>query len=125
MAKAIDRFTTAANELDALLDRLQQETSAPPDPASLARLNDAIAQIERAFLDKNGLPGRPWFQHTLYAPGLTTGYASWPFPAVVQATRDRDAEALQLALRIVVERIDAATQKIGLARDLASGARGK
>ncbi len=125
IAKAIDRLTTAANELDALLDRLQQETSPPPDPAALARLNDAIVQIERAFLDKNGLPGRPWFQHTLYAPGLTTGYASWPFPAVVQATRDRDAEALQLALRTVVERIDAATQKIGLARDLASGAAGK
>src|SRR6266850_5470582 len=121
VAKAIDRLTTAANELDALLDRLQQETSAPPDSAALARLNDAIVQIERAFLDKNGLPGRPWFQHTLYAPGLTTGYSAWPFPAVVQATRDRDAEALQLALRIVVERIDAATQKIGVARDLASG----
>ena len=116
LAMAIDRLTTAANELDALLDRLQDGAS--PDPAALARLNDAIVQVERAFLDKNGLPGRAWFHHALYAPGLTTGYASWPFPSVVQAIRDRDPEALQGALRVVAERIDAAAEKLTLARDL-------
>lgn len=118
--RAIDRFTTAANELDARLDRLQ-EAAAGPDPAALGRLNEALVQVERSFLDKNGLPGRSWFHHVLYAPGLTTGYASWPFPGVVQALKDRDAEALQSALKVVVERIDAATQKIGAARDLVAG----
>jgi N-acetylated-alpha-linked acidic dipeptidase len=121
LTQAIDRFTSAGNELDALLDRAQENASASPDPAALARLNDAIVQVERAFLDKTGLPGRAWFRHTLYAPGLTTGYASWPFPGVVQALKDRDAGSLQAAIKVVVERIDAATQKIGAARDLADG----
>ena len=121
VTQAIDRFGGAANELDALLDRAQENASASPDPAALGRINDALVQVERAFLDKNGLPGRAWFRHTIYAPGLTTGYASWPFPAVVQALKDRDADALQSAMRVVVERIDAATQKIAAARELAAG----
>ena len=39
---------------------------------------------ERTFLQPDGLPGRPWFKHPVYAPGLTTGYASWPLPAIRQ-----------------------------------------
>src|SRR6185295_18732740 len=66
VTQAIDRLTTAANELDARLDRIQEANSGAPDPASLARLNDALVQVERSFLDKNGLPGRAWFRHVLY-----------------------------------------------------------
>jgi N-acetylated-alpha-linked acidic dipeptidase len=121
VTQAIDRLTTAANELDGLLDRAQENVTVAPDPAALARLNDDLVQVERAFLDKDGLPGRAWFRHTLYAPGLTTGYASWPFPGVVQALKDRDVEALRVALRVVVERIDAATQEINAAKEPAAG----
>jgi N-acetylated-alpha-linked acidic dipeptidase len=123
LAKAIEAFSARAADLDAALVRLEEgarEGGAPPDAGTLERLNDALVQIERAFLDPKGLPGRPWFRHTLYAPGLTTGYASWPFPGVVQALKDRNLEALQAALRVVVERIDAATQKVAAARDLAT-----
>jgi hypothetical protein len=87
----------------------------------LARLNDAIVRVERAFLSAAGLPGRPWFRHTLYAPGLTTGYASWPFPGVVQALRERDADALQAQMRVVVERIKDGTAKVAAARAIAEG----
>src|SRR5262249_18275713 len=121
VAQAIDRLTSSGIDLDAVLDRLQENPPASPDAQALARLNDAIVQVERAFLDKSGLPGRAWFHHPLYAPGLTTGYASWPFPGVVQALKDRDADALQAEIRVVVERIDAGAQKVAAARDLATG----
>ena len=48
------------------------------DRAELAKLNDSLAQVERAFLLEKGLPDRPWFKHAIYAPGLTTGYAAGP-----------------------------------------------
>jgi N-acetylated-alpha-linked acidic dipeptidase len=32
-----------------------------------------------------GLPGRPWFQHQVYAPGLYTGYGVKTFPGVREA----------------------------------------
>jgi N-acetylated-alpha-linked acidic dipeptidase len=119
--RAIDRLTAAASDLDAALDRLQDNAAAASDAAGLARLNDALVQVERAFLDKNGLPGRAWFHHPLYAPGLTTGYASWPFPGVVQALKDRDAAAVEAQVRNVAERIEAGTQKITAARGMADG----
>ena len=121
LVRSIDRLTAAASDLDAALDRLQDDPSAASDAAGLARLNDALVQVERAFLDKNGLPGRPWFRHPLYAPGLTTGYASWPFPGIVQKLKERDAAAVEAQVRNVAERIEAGTQKISAARGIADG----
>ena len=62
--------------------------------ANLARLNDLLAQVERAFLLEKGLPERPWFKHAIYAPGLTTGYAAWPLPAIRQALEDKNKSRL-------------------------------
>jgi N-acetylated-alpha-linked acidic dipeptidase len=75
----------------------------------LARANDALTRVERAFLLADGLPGRPWFKHAIYAPGVTTGYASWPLPGIRQAVVDNDAELLAAQLPALVARIDAAT----------------
>ena len=61
------------------------------------------------FLLPDGLPGRPWFKHAVYAPGLTTGYACWPLPGVRQAVLDNDATLLSKQAPALAERIDAAT----------------
>ena len=58
------------------------------------------------------MPGRPWFRHTLYAPGLTTGYASWPFPGLNQAILDQNPDMWDREVRRVVERLHAATQAL-------------
>ena len=72
-------------------DRAAEAVAKGGDPAAVRRLNDALIQVERAFLNADGLPKRPWFRHMLIAPGLTTGYAPWPFPALQQAIEERDA----------------------------------
>ncbi|MFQ5878507.1 MAG: transferrin receptor-like dimerization domain-containing protein, partial [Acidobacteriota bacterium] len=90
----------------------------------LARLNDALVRIERAFLDPRGLPGRPWFRHVLYAPGLTTGYAPWPFPGIRQALEDRDPDLLGAQMDVLIERIEAATRRIAAAASIAAGGLG-
>ena len=75
----------------------------------LAKVNDALSRIERAFLLPGGLPGRPWFAHAIYAPGLTTGYASWPLPGLRQALEDKDAPLFAAAADALTARIAAAT----------------
>jgi N-acetylated-alpha-linked acidic dipeptidase len=72
-------------------DRAVEAAMKSGDAASMKRINDALMQVEREFLDPKGLPGRPWFRHLLIAPGLTTGYAPWPFPALQQAVEEKDA----------------------------------
>src|SRR5205823_12547823 len=87
------------------------------EQAVLSRVNDRLQRVERAFLHHEGLPGRPWFKHTIYAPGLTTGYACWPMPGVRQAIQDKDAALLAAQLPILVRRIEAATDAMKAAED--------
>jgi N-acetylated-alpha-linked acidic dipeptidase len=39
------------------------------------KTNTKIKFLERQFLYENGLDGRSWFKHVVFAPGLWTGYA--------------------------------------------------
>lgn len=57
----------------------------PLEAAKVRRINTLFIQAERAFLSGNGLPLRPWFKHSIYAPGFYTGYASQPLPGVSEA----------------------------------------
>ena len=69
------------------------------DPKSdRARLNRLLSQTERALLLPKGLPNRPWFRHSVYAPGEYTGYAAVVIPGVNEAidAGDRQRAAQQL-----------------------------
>jgi N-acetylated-alpha-linked acidic dipeptidase len=122
LKEAIRRLADSAEALDRSVARLQDGAGVRLDQSLLSRLNEALVGVERAFLDARGLPGRPWFRHMIYAPGLTTGYAPWPFPGVVQALKERDAAALETQMRVLLERLKAGTDRIDQARRLAEGA---
>jgi N-acetylated-alpha-linked acidic dipeptidase len=83
-AAALDR---SAQRYDGLLARW----TAKPDHASslptagLADLNAKLIHTERALTSTDGLPGRPWFRHQIYAPGFYTGYGVKTLPGVREA----------------------------------------
>lgn len=107
LARAVSAFRTQANALDRATTELAERDGVPA--ARLARVNDALQRVERGFLLADGLPGRPWFKHAIYAPGLTTGYASWPLPGIRQAVLENDPALFKTQLPILIERIHAAT----------------
>jgi N-acetylated-alpha-linked acidic dipeptidase len=45
-------------------------------------INAELLQISRLFLNRTGLPERPWFKNQIYAPGAYTGYGAKPIAAV-------------------------------------------
>ena len=51
----------------------------------VVKYNERLAQFERGFIDPVGLPGREWFKHIVYAPGLWTGYQAEMFPSIVES----------------------------------------
>ncbi len=57
--------------------------------AQLSRINTALMEAERAMLGK-GLPHRPWFRHTIYAPGEYTGYTAVVIPGVNESMDRND-----------------------------------
>ena len=93
-------------------DRAASAALARGDAGATGRVNEALIAVERAFLDVKGLPNRPWFRHMLIAPGLTTGYAPWPFPALQQAVEERDAGMAADEVKRVVAALRAGTARL-------------
>jgi len=46
------------------------------------QLNQLLLQAERSLTHPDGLPGRPWYKHLLYAPGAYTGYGAKTMPGI-------------------------------------------
>jgi N-acetylated-alpha-linked acidic dipeptidase len=118
-------IVTALTELEAVgvaADASADRVIASGDAGAAARMSDALSQVERAFLNPQGLPGRPWFKHQLIGPGLTTGYAPWPYPALREAVEKKDAAMFGTEVKKVVAAIQAGTSKLRQAASLA-GAR--
>ena len=53
-------------------------------------LNIILKNAEQYLVSKSGLPGRPWYAHQIYAPGLYTGYGVKTLPGVREAIEQRD-----------------------------------
>jgi len=109
--------------LDAAVLRLKSSAAAydaasmhDVSPAAAARADTALQGVEMTLTDTRGLPGRPWYRHLIYAPGLLTGYGAKTLPGVREAIESRRwAEASDFigrtaaALESASARIDQAT----------------
>lgn len=75
----------------------------PADPHSF---NQSLRNAESALLSPQGLPRRPWFRHTIYAPGEFTGYAAIVIPGVNEAIEAPDAARAQAQLTVLTEALN-------------------
>jgi len=97
---AAQRFAAAGVAVRAL----QGNSSATS--STLVALNQSLRNAEEALLNPAGLPRRPWFKHTIYAPGEFTGYAAVVIPGVNEAIDAPDASRGQAQLAILTEALN-------------------
>ncbi len=100
----------AASRLAVAAQRVHALQSAPS--GDLAQLNFALRQTETAFLSESGLPGRPWYRHTIYAPGVLTGYAAVVIPGVNEAIDARDPNLAAQQLAVLTQALDHAASAL-------------
>ncbi len=100
---AAGRLANAARKVQPL------ETAASGD---LAKLNLALRQAETAFISEAGLPGRPWYRHTIYAPGEYTGYSAVVIPGVNEAIDAHNADLAAAQLTILTQALDRAARTL-------------
>ena len=75
---------------------------ANPNPkTSLAKLNKLLFTAEQNLTVDAGLPRRPWFRHTIYAPGYYTGYGVKTLPGIREGIEERDWKEAQEQIEIV------------------------
>jgi N-acetylated-alpha-linked acidic dipeptidase len=100
---AADRFAAAANRTKAA------QGAKGSDEAKLGKLNEGLRAAEAAFISPAGLPKRPWYKHTIYAPGEYTGYAAVVIPGVNEAIDAKDAPLAEEQIKILTDALDKAT----------------
>ena len=83
---AIDTFRTQAQEAKAL----ETQAEDTGDTALMQVVNTKYRDFQRGFTSQGGLPNREFFQHTIFAPGLDTGYAAVTFPGITEAITNYD-----------------------------------
>ena len=99
---AVGRFQTAAQRVHA------RQLAPSGDPAKLDKLNKALRKTEGAFVSDEGLPNRPWYKHTIFAPGEFTGYAAVVLPGVSEAIDGRDQQRAREQLEVLTRAVDRA-----------------
>ena len=70
-------------------DRAVSSAGAAAPAKARREANAVLLRAERAFTRPEGLPGRPWFRHYVYAPGFYTGYGVKTLPLAREAVEAR------------------------------------
>lgn len=100
LEQSLDRLLEASVKLDADAFRVTEQFPERGENAQLSdeakSVNDKYKYLERQFLYPNGLDGRPWFKHVVFAPGLWTGYSGVTFPGLVENIGRKDPESVQV-----------------------------
>jgi N-acetylated-alpha-linked acidic dipeptidase len=79
---ALSTLETAAQHLE--------QVKLGADSKKMNAINSKIAAAEQSLLYKTGLPRRPWYRHSLYAPGFYTGYGVKTIPGVREAIEQKN-----------------------------------
>jgi N-acetylated-alpha-linked acidic dipeptidase len=110
LKNAVARLQSAAEEYT------RKAGDADPSP----EINRLLFTSERVLTRDEGLDGRPWYKHFVYAPGFYTGYGVKTLPGVREAIEQREygAVASQVTraaevLRSMAERIETINESLG------------
>jgi N-acetylated-alpha-linked acidic dipeptidase len=88
-----------------------------PSAASLSddrlrKLNESLQRAERTLLLPGGLPGRDWYKHALYAPGLNTGYDPKTLPGVREAVEAQHWDLANQQARRLAQNLGALASQV-------------
>ena len=102
---ALVRLQQVASAYDAAYGRFA--AGAPLGERERRQLNDALRGMEQALTDDRGLPGRDWYKHLIYAPGLLTGYGAKTVPGVREAIEQNRWEEANAYIGITAHALQA------------------
>jgi N-acetylated-alpha-linked acidic dipeptidase len=110
----ISEFQVAGRELNSAV--AQAIASGRLDAAAAARVNEQLMQVERNWCNPQGIPGRPWFKHSLYAARYT--YAHLELPGLTEAAEAGDWKVAAEQAKILEDELVKNTALLQQARGL-------
>ena len=118
LLEAANAWGAASTDLEAQVDELlaSGDLDGRAGARAAQRINRALMRQERALTTRQGLPGRPWFRHQVYAPGLVTGYAVQFLPGMRDAIEQGGDEGTAIATEYRDLLLDSLREAARLAR---------
>jgi N-acetylated-alpha-linked acidic dipeptidase len=99
LKSALDSLKSSAEKLNTQWQAASQTT------ADHDKFNKLLYQAEQQLLNE-GLPRRPWYRHTIYAPGFYTGYGVKTLPGIREAIEQRNWTEAQDQIGVVAKSIN-------------------
>lgn len=112
--EANTELKATAMVLDGEVRRISQMSAAEIDRQreKVKQLNNALLAAEQDFLYPEGLPGRPWYRHQIYAPGFYTGYGVKTLPGVREAIEKGDVQEAEQMTKVLIKTLDNVRQTL-------------
>lgn len=102
LQNALASLGKSAADYQHMIDSLEQH----PNEALISRLNGMVYKSERYLTSEEGLPGRPWYIHLIYAPGYYTGYGVKTLPGVREAIEQRQFDRVEPEINLLGKTLD-------------------
>ena len=120
---ALDSLAAAGAAFDEAVDRATGMGVAwlEGQRGELGVINREIYLSERDLGADEGLPRRPWYRHTIYAPGFFTGYGVKTMPGIREAVEQENQAEAQAQAAVVAAAIGRMAARVrGVADRLAA-----
>ncbi|MGA7616262.1 MAG: M28 family metallopeptidase [Thermoanaerobaculia bacterium] len=117
LQNAVVRLRDAADAYQKRAAKFDAQANVPP-AALLEKLDQVLYTSERTLTRPEGLEGRPWFRHQIYAPGFYTGYGVKTLPAIRESIEQREWKKAAAGIDTVAETLDAFTAEIRKATEM-------
>ncbi len=109
LKNSLEQLAKSADSLDGLLANDEGISD-----RKLTQLNRLLYMSERQLTRDNGLTGRPWYKHHIYAPGFYTGYGVKTIPGVREAIEIREFDEVSEQIEIAASVLDSLTAQLEL-----------
>lgn len=112
LRNALARLEDAANAFDG---------AASATDMTSAEINNLLYTSERLLTRDEGLDGREWYKHHIYAPGFYTGYGVKTIPGVREAIEQRDYDKVGPQVDIAASVLNGMADRIETLVDMLEG----
>lgn len=105
-------FAPLKNSLDELQQAARDYQASATGGSASEMENILLYTSERELTRDDGLPGRPWYTHHIYAPGFYTGYGVKTLPGVREAIEERQYDMAADEIFVAADVLSGMAQRI-------------
>jgi N-acetylated-alpha-linked acidic dipeptidase len=98
LQNSADALSRSAEEYKKAVTHATEGGGSALSSASIVEVNRMLIDSERKLTTPEGLPGRAWYKHQIYAPGVYTGYEAKAIPAVREAVEQKQWKQAEEAI---------------------------